>query len=151
MRNIIKLVLAGLCLASGVASAAPFGDADSASASTTDFQISHNYQKSASTTCAAATACDLVFPAPKNDTIILAVSCRLQLGSQGNIAYAYLGGAGLDSANLLIEQNYNGALNYVLSANTHLFIPAGQKPQVNLYADGAPVASQLCTISGYHK
>lgn len=149
MRNIIKLVLAVFCLSPGIASAAPF--ADSASASTTDFQITHNYQQSADTTCAAATACDLAFPAPKNDIIVLAVSCRLQLGSQGNIAYAYLGGAGLDSASLLIAQNYSGSLTYVLSANTHLFIPAGQKPQVNLYTDGAAVASQICTLSGYHK
>jgi hypothetical protein len=115
-------------------------------------QVIDPYQQFLNTDCTFAGDCEIVFPTVTKEVLIRHASCEFELASSASVFFVNLGSQNDNSRQALqpfAPITANGSTNYyAFNAETYLFVVAGDRPKVDVFANGAPVTSLFCTLSG---
>lgn len=110
------------------------------------------YQQFADTDCTYAGDCQILFPTVTKEVLIRHASCEFELASSASVFFVNLGSQNDNSRQALQPfppTTADGSKNYyAFNAETYLFVVAGDRPKIDVFANGAPVTGLFCTLSG---
>ena len=140
------------CSLTSIAAAAPFptsGQQNALAASTTAINPVTNVYQEFRAKCSGN--CTMIFPAVKNDTIILHVSCGFDVTPANLFAVVLETSGATPQAEELLNSFASKGSTTTISVDTasYYFVSKGQKPQV-LIAATSKVTGAICTLSGIH-